>query len=110
MFGFSSADAAGASLDIIIPEWLRKRHWDRYRKVMAIGESRYGHGDIVAVPARRSGAALAARNHRDPLSISELRSRRKLEDATGNRISFSLSAPAAIAQTAVKPGGCLTLE
>ena len=51
IFGFSRADAVSASLDIIIPERLQKRHWDGYRKVMAIGESRYGHGDILAVPA-----------------------------------------------------------
>jgi PAS domain S-box-containing protein len=27
IFGFSSIEAVGASLDIIIPERLRKRHW-----------------------------------------------------------------------------------
>jgi PAS domain S-box-containing protein len=51
IFGFSSVDTVGAPLDIIIPERLRRRHWDGYRKVMATGESRYGHGDILAVPA-----------------------------------------------------------
>lgn len=51
IFGYSSADAVGRSLDIIIPESLRKRHWDGYRKVMASGESRYGLGDLLAVPA-----------------------------------------------------------
>jgi hypothetical protein len=38
-------------LDIIIPERLRKRHWDGYYHVVKSGESRYGHGDILAVPA-----------------------------------------------------------
>ena len=28
IFGFSQLDALGRSLDIIIPEQLRKRHWD----------------------------------------------------------------------------------
>ena len=28
-----------------------KRHWDGYQRVMAGGESRYGHGDVLAVPA-----------------------------------------------------------
>jgi len=51
IFGYARNDAIGQSLDIIIPERLQKRHWDGYRKVMAIGESRYGHGDILAVPA-----------------------------------------------------------
>jgi PAS domain S-box-containing protein len=50
IFGYSSAEAIGRSLDIIIPERLRQRHWDGYRQVMESGESRYGHGDILAVP------------------------------------------------------------
>jgi PAS domain S-box-containing protein len=51
IFGFASADAIGKSLDIIIPERLRERHWQGYERVMKGGESRYGHGDILAVPA-----------------------------------------------------------
>jgi PAS domain S-box-containing protein len=53
IFGYTSGDAVGQSLDIIIPESLRDRHWVGYRRVMATGESRYGHGDILAVPAMR---------------------------------------------------------
>lgn len=51
MFGFLSAEAVGRSLDIIIPERLRERHWRGYRKVMATGQSRYGEGDVLSVPA-----------------------------------------------------------
>ena len=50
IFGYSAAEAVGQSLDIIIPVRLRKRHWDGYRHVMQSGESRYGHGDVLAVP------------------------------------------------------------
>jgi nitric oxide dioxygenase len=50
IFGFEAGEAIGQSLDIIIPERLRMRHWDGYHQVMATGESRYGHGDILAVP------------------------------------------------------------
>lgn len=50
IFGHASVAAIGQSLDIIIPERLRKRHWDGYRRVIAGGESRYGQGDILAVP------------------------------------------------------------
>ncbi len=51
MFGFKAEEAIGQSMDIIIPERLRARHWGGYRKVMAAGVSRYGHGDLLAVPA-----------------------------------------------------------
>jgi PAS domain S-box-containing protein len=50
IFGHSSTEAIGRSLDIIIPERLRKRHWDGYRHVIEGGESRYGAGDILSVP------------------------------------------------------------
>ena len=52
MFGFESAEAIGQSLDII-PEPQRVRHWAGFRQVMATGESRYGHGDLLAVPGLR---------------------------------------------------------
>lgn len=60
IFGYASADAIGQSLDIIIPERLRARHWEGYRQVMATGESRYGHGDVLAVPGvRKDGARVS---------------------------------------------------
>lgn len=60
IFGYTSGDAVGQSLDIIIPEPLRDRHWQGYRVVMTTGESRYGHGDILAVPGiRKDGARIS---------------------------------------------------
>ena len=50
IFGFTRAEALGQSLDIIIPERLRKRHWDGYDKTMQTGVTRYGH-DVLRVPA-----------------------------------------------------------
>ncbi len=51
IFGFSAAEALGQSLDIIIPERQRARHWEGFDRVMATGRSRYGEGDLLAVPA-----------------------------------------------------------
>jgi PAS domain S-box-containing protein len=53
LFGFSGDEALGESLDLIIPENLRKRHWDGYARTMQTGRTRYGHGDVLAVPALR---------------------------------------------------------
>lgn len=59
IFGCSTGDAVGQSLDLIIPEKMRKRHWDGYRKTMETGESRYAT-DLLAVPAmHQSGARLS---------------------------------------------------
>jgi PAS domain S-box-containing protein len=50
IFGFTAAETLGQSLDLIIPDNLRARHWSGYHRVMETGESRYGHGDLLAVP------------------------------------------------------------
>lgn len=52
MFGFSAEEALGGSLDLIIPERQRARHWEGWEKVMATGITRYGR-DVLAVPALR---------------------------------------------------------
>jgi PAS domain S-box-containing protein len=60
MFGFAAAEAMGKTLDIIIPENLRARHWDGFNRTIASGESRYGAGDVLAVPAvRKDGTRLS---------------------------------------------------
>lgn len=50
IFGFTEADAMGKSLDLIIPERQRQRHWDGYNKTMHTGQTRYGN-DLLRVPA-----------------------------------------------------------
>ncbi|MDB5952966.1 MAG: domain S-box protein [Massilia sp.] len=50
IFGFTEADALGQSLDLIVPDRQRQRHWDGYHKTMATGETRYG-ADLLRVPA-----------------------------------------------------------
>jgi PAS domain S-box-containing protein len=51
IFGYAAEEATGSSLDLIIPERLRQRHWEGYRRVVATGVTRYGAGDVLAVPA-----------------------------------------------------------
>lgn len=59
VFGFSAAEAIGQSLDLIIPERLRGRHWEGYFKVMETGVSRYGT-ELLSVPAlHRDGRQLS---------------------------------------------------
>ncbi|SDX69910.1 PAS domain S-box-containing protein [Collimonas sp. OK242] len=59
MFGFAESEALGKSLDLIIPERQRQRHWDGYHKTMQTGQTRYGH-DVLRVPAlHKEGHALS---------------------------------------------------
>jgi PAS domain S-box-containing protein len=59
VFGWSAAEAVGKSMDLIIPERLRARHWQNWDRVMETGQTRYAT-DVLAVPAlRKDGAALS---------------------------------------------------
>ena len=53
IFGYGKDEALGQSLDLIIPERLRARHWEGFRQVMETGQSRYGEGDLLSVPSIR---------------------------------------------------------
>ena len=52
IFGYSKEEALGNSLDLIIPERFRNRHWQGYRQVMGTGKTRYG-AEVLRVPAMR---------------------------------------------------------
>ncbi|MFO7970866.1 MAG: PAS domain S-box protein [Desulfobacterales bacterium] len=59
IFGYSAREALGHSLDLIIPEKLRERHWEGYHRVMDTGETRYGN-ELLKVPAlRKDGERLS---------------------------------------------------
>jgi len=49
MFGYRAAEMEGRNLDLIIPENLRTRHNEGYRRVMAEGRRRYA-AQLLAVP------------------------------------------------------------
>jgi PAS domain S-box-containing protein len=59
LFGFSANEAIGTSLDLIIPERFRDRHWSGFRRAVGTGESPY-HDRLLAVPAlRKDGSPLS---------------------------------------------------
>jgi PAS domain S-box-containing protein len=51
IFGFTATEALGTSMDLIVPERLRARHWNGWNQVMHTGVTRYDHGQLLAVPA-----------------------------------------------------------
>ncbi len=59
LFGWPGHEALGRSLDLIIPERLRARHWAGYRQTMATGHTSYGDR-LLEVPAlHRDGRTLS---------------------------------------------------
>jgi len=59
MFGYTTDEALGQTLDLIIPDRLRERHWEGYHKAMATGVTKYGR-ELLAVPAiRKDGTRIS---------------------------------------------------
>lgn len=60
IFGHSAAEALGQSLDLIIPENQRARHWAGFDRTLATGVTRYGAESLLSVPAvRKDGSRLS---------------------------------------------------
>jgi PAS domain S-box-containing protein len=59
IFGYTAPEAVGQSLDLIIPENLRGRHWEGYHRVMASGETKYKTGLLSSPGVRRDGSRVS---------------------------------------------------
>jgi PAS domain S-box-containing protein len=59
MFGYPAGEAIGSSLDLIVPERLRERHWAGYRATMQTGHTSYGDRLLAVPAARRDGTRLS---------------------------------------------------
>ena len=60
VFGFEATEVVGASLDLIIPERLRARHWAGWEEAIQTGVTQYGAGQLLAAPAiAKSGAQIS---------------------------------------------------
>jgi PAS domain S-box-containing protein len=73
VFGFRASETVGASMNLIIPERLRTRHWTGWDRAIRTGATRYGEGQLLAVPAM----------HKDGRRISIEFSIQFLKDAEG---------------------------
>ena len=59
VFGWPATIACGQSLDLIIPERQRARHWDGFHQAVARGTTRYGD-QLLQVPAvHRDGGIIS---------------------------------------------------
>jgi len=59
IFGHTAAEAVGQSLDLIIPENLRSRHWEGYWRVMASGETKYKTGLLSSPGICKDGSRVS---------------------------------------------------
>ena len=55
-FGYSSTEALGESLDLIVPEVFRERHWAGFRKTIATGVCRMDRATTNVPVQRKDGS------------------------------------------------------
>ena len=55
VFGFAAAEAIGQSLDLIIPERMRKAHWDGFNQAIARGGVKPGRSSAITRSLHKSG-------------------------------------------------------
>jgi len=58
LFGYSPDEVIGQSLDIIIPEHLRKAHWEGFSKAVASGHTKHGGRAIKTRATHSTGRKL----------------------------------------------------
>jgi PAS domain S-box-containing protein len=55
VFGFAAAESIGQSLDLIIPERLRKAHWEGFHKAVARGGTMPGRTSLITRSLHKNG-------------------------------------------------------
>ena len=58
MFGFTSEEAVGQNLDIIVPERFREAHWRGYERALSEGRTKYSGQALPTRSARKDGATI----------------------------------------------------
>ena len=58
IFGYAAAEAAGKSLDLIIPQHLRAAHWQGYHRAIAAGRTRSDGKPMLTRATHKDGSKL----------------------------------------------------
>jgi len=58
LFGFTAREAIGQSLDLIVPERLRKAHWDGFDRAIASGSTKYAGKVMTTRATHKDGRRL----------------------------------------------------
>jgi PAS domain S-box-containing protein len=58
VFGYSAPEVLGQSLDIIIPERLRRAHWEAFDRSLQTGQTKYTDRVLTTRSVHKSGARI----------------------------------------------------
>jgi PAS domain S-box-containing protein len=103
VFGFSATDAIGQKLDLIIPERMRKAHWDGFNKAIERGGTLPGRTSMITRSLHKSGEQIyvdmsfamvkdAAGNLLGSMAVARDATKRFLEEKNMRRQLAELSA------------------
>lgn len=114
VFGFAAADAVGQSLDLIIPERLRKAHWDGFEKAIVRGGTLPGRTSMITRSLHQSGEQIyvdmsfamvknQAGQMLGSMAVARDATKRFLEEKSLRRQLAELTAPASPTTPAAGP-------
>lgn len=88
LFGHTAAEAIGRTLDLIVPESHRERHWTGFRSVLGAvdAQTEWDRGAVVLPILRRDGSTR-------PAAVRLLVIRDALDGAAGAAAIFNLETP-----------------
>ncbi|MGP1679021.1 MAG: PAS domain-containing protein [Burkholderiales bacterium] len=58
VFGYVAAEVLGSSLDVIIPERLRRAHWEGFHRAIDSGQTKLGGRALVTRSVHKNGSKL----------------------------------------------------
>lgn len=58
LFGYAAAEVLGKSLDLIIPERLRRAHWEGYSRAIDSGQTKHGSRVLTTRSVHKDGHKL----------------------------------------------------
>lgn len=58
LFGYTAAEAIGQSLDLIIPEPLRKAHWEGFDRAIGLSATKHGRRSMITRSLHKDGRQL----------------------------------------------------
>jgi PAS domain S-box-containing protein len=58
VFGYAAAEVLGSSLDVIIPERLRRAHWEGFRRAVDTGQTKYADRVLTTRSVHKDGSKL----------------------------------------------------
>jgi PAS domain S-box-containing protein len=58
IFGYTESEAIGKSLDIIVPQNMRQKHWDGFNRALSLKHTKYAKKSLSVVAMHKDGISV----------------------------------------------------